>query len=57
VELFNRTAIKPWLIAPYGGIGFSYAVTPQLELNVQYQGAAYVLAGAGGVTAGVIYSF
>lgn len=48
---------EAWMILPYSGIGLSYAVTPQLELNVQYQGAVYVLAGAGAVTAGVTYRF
>ena len=35
----------------------AYAETPQLELNVQYQGAVYAIYGAGAVTAGVTNSF
>jgi hypothetical protein len=45
------------LMAPYTGIGVSYAVTPQIELSVQYQGAIYVIAGAGAVTGGLTYHF
>jgi len=48
---------EAWMIAPFTGIGLSYAVTPQLELSVQYQGAVYVVAGAGAVTAGLTYHF
>jgi len=42
---------------PYDGIGLSYNVTPEFELSVQYQGAAYAIYGVGALTAGATYRF
>lgn len=42
-------------ILPFSGIGAAYAFTPKLSLNVTYQGAAYVLAGAGALSLGLTY--
>lgn len=46
-----------WVLLPYTGLGLRYAVTPQIDFNVQYQGAIYILAGAGAFSAGVTYNF
>jgi hypothetical protein len=46
-----------WLMLPFSGIGASYAITPKIDFSVQYQGAVYVLAGAGALTAGITYHF
>ena len=46
-----------WLMLPYTGLGLRYAVTPQIDISAQYQGAIYVLAGAGAFTAGITYHF
>ncbi len=42
---------------PYTGIGVSYAVTPKVDLTVQYQGAVYGVVNAGVMTGGVTYHF
>ncbi|GEM_PF-5600312 len=44
-------------ILPFTGIGLGYAVNDNLELNIQYQGAVYVIAGFGLLTGGVSYHF
>jgi len=51
------TSADEWLLRPFTGIGMSYAVTPELELSVQYQGAVYAIYGAGALTAGATYRF
>jgi len=40
---------------PFTGIGISYAITPNLALVVQYQGAIYVLASGGVLSGGLVY--
>ena len=37
------------------GIGWSYAITPNVEFSLQYQGAVYIIVGYGAVTAGITY--
>jgi hypothetical protein len=46
-----------WMALPYTGLGVSYAVTPKIDISVQYQGAVYVVAGAGALTVGATYHF
>jgi hypothetical protein len=53
----NKEEDTAWLAIPFTGLGFSYAVTPQIDVSIQYQGAIYVLASAGALTAGVAYHF
>ncbi len=53
----SDTSTDRWLLRPFTGIGMSYAVTPELELNIQYQGAVYAIYGAGALTAGATYRF
>jgi len=48
---------KPFVILPYTGIGLGYAMTQNLDVNVQYQGAVYGIAGAGLASVGVTYHF
>jgi len=43
--------------APFSGLGVSYAVTPQIDVSLQYEGAVYVVVGAGMLTLGVTYHF
>jgi hypothetical protein len=43
--------------APFGGLGLSYAVTPQIDVSLQFQGASAVLAGGGALTLGAAYHF
>ncbi len=45
------------MVAPYTGLGLSYAVTPQIDISVQYQGAVYIVAGAGALPVGAAYHF
>jgi len=40
---------------PFIGIGISYAITQNLALVVQYQGAIYVLASGGVLSGGLVY--
>ena len=42
-------------ILPFSGIGGAYALTPKLSVDMTYQGAAYVLAGAGVLSLGLTY--
>jgi hypothetical protein len=46
-----------WAVVPFTGVGFSYAVTPQIDLSLQYQGGVYVVASAGALTLGAGYHF
>ena len=46
-----------WVVLPFTGIGCSYAITPNVEFCLQYQGAIYVIVGYGSVTAGITYHF
>jgi opacity protein-like surface antigen len=45
------------LVLPFTGIGLSYALTPNLETSVQYQGAVYGVVNLGLVSAGLTYHF
>ena len=45
------------IVLPYTGIGVSYAVTKNVDLNLQYQGAIYGIAGAGLAGVGLTYHF
>jgi hypothetical protein len=44
-------------LLPYTGVGFSYALTRQLDMSVQYQGAIYGIVNAGLMSAGLTYHF
>jgi hypothetical protein len=46
-----------WAGGPFLGLGLSYAVTPQIDLDVQVQGVTAVFVGGGVVTAGAAYHF
>lgn len=45
------------MVLPFVGIGASYAVTPKLAVQAQYQGAVYGIAGAGLASLGLVYHF
>lgn len=44
-------------VLPFTGIGLGYAVTDNFDINIQYQGAVYVVAGFGLLTGGASYHF
>lgn len=44
-------------ILPYTGFGLSYAVTPQIDFSVVYQGAVYVMASGAVLGAHLTYHF
>lgn len=44
-----------WML--FTGLGVSYAVTPRIDLSLQYQGASYVLISGGILTLGAGYHF
>jgi hypothetical protein len=46
-----------WVILPFTGLGVSYAMTPAVDLSVQYQGAVYGIVGGGALTVGATYHF
>lgn len=46
-----------YIVLPFTGVGVSYAVTPEVELLVQYQGAIYGIVNAGLLSGGVVYNF
>ena len=45
------------LVLPFTGVGFSYAVTKNLEVAAQYQGAFYGIAAVGMAALGLTYHF
>lgn len=45
------------IVLPFVGIGASYAVTSNVDVTAQYQGAVYGLVNAGALTAGLTYHF
>lgn len=45
------------VILPFTGLGFGYAFTPHLSMDVMYQGAVYTVVSAGGLGAGLDYYF
>ncbi len=47
----------PSLLLPFIGVGSSYAITPNIDFSLQYQGAVYVIAGAGLFSGGLTYHF
>ncbi len=44
-------------LLPFSGIGATYAVTKQWEINFMYQGAIYILGSGGVMSLGVTYHF
>jgi opacity protein-like surface antigen len=46
-----------YIVLPYTGVGVSYAITPEVELLLQYQGAIYGIVNAGLLSGGVAYNF
>lgn len=46
-----------FLVLPFTGLGVSYAITPKIDFTVQYQGAVYLIIGAGALTGGITYHF
>lgn len=46
-----------WVVLPFTGLGVSYAITPRIDFSVQYQGAVYLIVGAGAFTGGITYHF
>jgi hypothetical protein len=46
-----------WAVLPFTGLGVSYAITPRIDFCVQYQGAVYIIVGAGAFTGGITYHF
>lgn len=60
VNLKDKTVGKhssPNIVLPFTGIGMAYAITPKLDLTVQYQGFVYGIASAGLVSTGLTYHF
>lgn len=55
--MYASAPTKGGIVLPYVGIGSSYALTPKVDFQVQYQGAVYGIAGAGLVSAGLTYHF
>lgn len=53
----NTEGESAWFGLPFSGIGLSYAITPEIDFSVQYQGAVYIIAGGGAVTGGITYHF
>lgn len=45
------------MVLPYVGVGASYAVTSNIDITAQYQGAVYGVVNAGVLTAGLTYHF
>lgn len=45
------------IVLPYVGVGGSYALTKKLDIQVQYQGAVYGVAGVGLLSTGLTYHF
>lgn len=45
------------IVLPYVSVGLSYALTPSLDLETQYQGAVYGLVNVGLIGAGLVYHF
>ncbi len=45
----------PKILLPYSGVGFSYALTPKLEITTQYQGAIYGVVNGGLLSGGLTY--
>lgn len=50
-------ASSPSLTLPFIGLGFGYAITPNIDATVQYQGIVLGIAGAGLFSAGITYHF
>ena len=53
----RKSAESPDLVLPYIGLGIGYTVSPQLDINLQYQGAVYGVAGAGLFSLGLTHYF
>ncbi len=53
----NKSTQTDGVVLPYISLGFDYNVTQNIRVNIQYQGAIYVIAGAGLLSAGLSYSF
>jgi hypothetical protein len=45
------------ILLPFTGVGVSYAMTKNVDFNLQYQGAVYGIAGAGLAGVGFTYHF
>ena len=56
-ELPSRRQETDAYVLPFTGIGVSYALSPRFDLNVQYQGAVYVIGGLGLLSTGLTYHF
>lgn len=52
---FDDPKHKEYLLLPYTGFGFSYAVTHKVDISAQYQGAIYGIVNAGLLSAGITY--
>lgn len=48
---------SPSITLPYFGLGMAYAITPKLDVTVQYQGFVYGIVGAGLLSTGLTYHF
>lgn len=57
ISVADADADDPIPALPFVGFGGSYAITPDLTLTVQYQGAVFIVAGAGLLSAGIGYHF
>ena len=53
----SKDADKMSIVLPYTGVGASYQIMPNLDVEVHYEGLVYIVAGAGQVGAGVTYHF
>ena len=55
VMAFDDPKDKQYLLLPYTGLGFSYALTHKVDVSAQYQGAVYGIINAGLLSAGLTY--
>lgn len=49
--------ISGGVLLPYTGVGFGYALTPNLDITTQYQGLVFGVANAGLLSLGITYHF
>lgn len=53
----DGSEVTAGLLAPFMGVGLGYAITENIDINMQYQGITIIVAGAGLLSAGVTYHF
>ncbi len=56
-SIASEDAENAAVMLPFVGVGGSYAITPNLDITLQYQGAVYLVVGAGLFSGGLTYHF